>query len=278
MAESTICTIISEVIDVAWVKLSPIHMPRPNEELLMDTAQEFYRIWSIPHCGGAVDVRHVKIKRPANTTSLYYNYKKFYSITLQGISDARYRFISIDVGGYGRQHDANTWRNSGFYKLLKKNKIRFPEPDELYKSRTICPYFLIGDGAYPLSENLLKPHPGKGLPWWKKLFNRRLSRGRVSIECAFGHMCQKFRIFYRPMEQTPEKATQITKFACLLNNIIIDLENPVNENNVNFYVEKSYNSGLQGDESECEEEAFTGNGENVRKKITEFFLENRSVI
>ena len=160
----------------------------------------------MPHCVGAIDVRHIRIKKPAASGSRYFNYRRFFSITLQAVVDARYRFIVIDVGGYGHQHDATTFRHSSLYKALKANKHKLPEEDELYRTRCILPYYFVGDGAYPLSKNLLKPYPGRKLTKNKIIFNRRLSRARVAVECAFGHLCQRFHIFYKPMEYAVEKA------------------------------------------------------------------------
>lgn len=166
-------------------------MPITKEEDLFDIAQDYYLLWDLPHCFGAIDGRHVRIRRPDGTGSLYFNYKKFYSIVLQAVVDARYKFISIDVGGYGHQHDATTYRNSSFYEALQNKTIKIPEDDELPKSRIQLPYFLIGDGAYPIHKNLMKPYPGKKLNADQSNFNKRLSRARAAVECAFCRLCQK---------------------------------------------------------------------------------------
>lgn len=160
MGTSTICDLVKEVMEVLWTVLCPIHMPIPTQENLFDIAQDFYLLWDLPHCIGAIDGRHVRISRPDNSGSLYFNYKKFYSIVLQAVVDARYKFISIDVGGYGHQHDATTYRNSTLYAALQSKRIRIPEDDELPKSRTNLPYFFVGDGAYPIQKILMKPYPG----------------------------------------------------------------------------------------------------------------------
>jgi len=46
---------------------------------------------------------------------MYYNYKHYYSIVLQGLVDTRYRFIAIDVGAYGKQSDSGIFRHSSLY-------------------------------------------------------------------------------------------------------------------------------------------------------------------
>ena len=222
LGESTVSNLTKEVMDVLWQKLYPLHMPPPNEKSLYDFAQEFYDTWGMPHCCGAIDCRHIRIKKPPHSGSLYYNYKNFYSIVLQAIVDARARFICIDIGGYGSQHDSNTLRNSTFYKAVATGQIKFPQEDELPNSPLILPYYLVGDGAYPIGENMMKPFSGKNLTPDERRFNARLSRARVTSECAFGKMCQKWRIFYKTIEQLPSTADLIVKATCILHNVIID--------------------------------------------------------
>jgi hypothetical protein len=47
----------------------------------------------------------MRLKCPSNSGSMYYKYKHYYSIWLQGLADTRYRFIAIDVGAHGKQSD-----------------------------------------------------------------------------------------------------------------------------------------------------------------------------
>ena len=91
-------------------------------------------------------------------------------------------------------------------------------------SSTILPYFFIGDGAYSLLNILQKPYPGLNLLPSQIMFNRRLSRARVVVECAFGKLCQKWQIFYKPIQCTPKMTQLITKCVCVLHNLIINLE------------------------------------------------------
>jgi hypothetical protein len=80
--------------------LALFHMSVPTTEMLLATSNEFYRKWTFPNCVGSIDGKHMWQKCPPNSGSMCYNYKHYYSIVLQGLADARYRFIVIDVGAY----------------------------------------------------------------------------------------------------------------------------------------------------------------------------------
>jgi len=44
-------------------------------------------------------------EKPPKTGSMYFHYKKEFSIVLLPLFDADYKFISVDVGAYGRKSD-----------------------------------------------------------------------------------------------------------------------------------------------------------------------------
>ncbi|XP_014229618.1 protein ALP1-like [Trichogramma pretiosum] len=265
ISQSEAGTIFGDVVTEIWYTLGPIHMPQPNMDILFETAIEFQNLWSIPHCVGTLDVCHMRIKKPAHSNSLYFNYKKFHSITLQALVDANLRFISIDVGGFGSQHDANTFRNSTLFKGLKWNVVKLPPDEECFGIRTpVLPYFIIADGAYPLSRNLIKPYSGNDLEPHQTVFNRRISRARMTVERAFGRLKRKWHIFETPIEQDLEKAVLIIQAACVLHNIIIEK---------NIGKEMSYDPSY--DEGYIPQyEPLTGDGQWVRDALLSFFLQN----
>jgi len=43
-------------------------------------ALDFEYLWKFPHCLGAIDGKHVLLQVPANSGSLYFNYKKTFSL------------------------------------------------------------------------------------------------------------------------------------------------------------------------------------------------------
>lgn len=224
MGFSTVASIVKETTLVIWNTLQPLHMEPPTEEIFKEIAKDYYERWNFPHCIGAIDGKHIRIKCPASSGTMFYNYKHFFSIVLQAVADSHYRFITIDVGGFGKQSDGGTFQASDFYQLLQSGNLNIPPDDPLPSSNIVMPYVFLADEAYPLLKNILKPYARRQLDNDKEYFNARLSRARRCVECAFGILNAKWRILWKPIECLPETADIITKCVCVLHNTIIDKE------------------------------------------------------
>lgn len=267
MGKSTAKEIVQETMNVIWTVLQPTEMPIPSKKQFKKIAQRFYKIWGFPHCLGAIDGKHVAIRKPGRSGSKFYNYKKFYSVVLQAVVDADYRFIFIDVGGYGRISDGGILKASKFCKALQKKLIKLPQPDELPNSKLILPFFFIGDGAYPLMESLMKPYPGMSLPKNLVIFNKALSRARVVVENAFGHLAQRWGIFYTTINKTPKLVQSIVKCACVLHNFIINQESIFANSEDEVLPDDILFPSLNYEETDF----VIGFGKEVREVLVEYF-------
>ena len=224
MGVATVSKIIKEVVKCIWNELQPLHMKIPCEVEFRKIADDYYNIWNFPNCIGSIDGKHIRVICPAHSGSMFYNYKNYFSIVLQGLVDANYKFINIDVGGYGKQSDGGTFRSSALFLYLQDGRLQIPEACALPDSEVTVPFVIIGDEAYPLLPNLLKPYGRHSLDADKEYFNARLSRARRTVECAFGLMYSKWRIMATAIQTSVNVADDIVKCICLLHNIIIDKE------------------------------------------------------
>ena len=93
-------------------------------------------------------------------------------------------------------------------------------------------YFLIGDNAYPLSNNLLIPYWQAALLMvggeYKRTYNFYLSQLRINIEMAFGRLTNKWRIFHKDLQTALPRTKDIVMCFARLHNYIIDTEGDKN--------------------------------------------------
>nr|CAI5845521.1 unnamed protein product [Callosobruchus analis] len=148
---------------------------------------------------GAIDGKHVIIQAPANTGSLCFSYKKSFSVVLLALVSADCKFIVIDVGSYGKNSDGN--------------KLQIPSDKALPGTDIILPHVRIGDEAFPISVNLMRPYPVHQTANDEEnhIFNYRLSRAHRVSENAFVLLTKKFRIHERMIGMTPDHVNTVIK-------------------------------------------------------------------
>ncbi|KZC06773.1 PREDICTED: putative nuclease HARBI1 [Dufourea novaeangliae] len=139
-----------------------------SEEEWKQIAQDFYDQWNFPNSLGAVDGKHVAIKKPHNSGSLFLNYKKFFSIVMMAVANANYEFIMVDVGINGRISDGGVIRYTKFGQALADKTLGIPEPAQLPNSQKILPFVFVGDDAFAMTENLIKTLPSSRIKCGEK--------------------------------------------------------------------------------------------------------------
>ena len=149
-------------------------------------AEGFASRWNFHHCVGALDGKHIPIKKPRKSGSIYYNYKGFYSVVLMAAVDSEYCFMWCSVGYAGSSSDAGIYKRSRLKRGLDHRTLGLPDPEPIRGDDRDIPYFFVGDDAFPLQPFLMKPFPMRFLTPAQRIFNYRLSRARRISENGFG--------------------------------------------------------------------------------------------
>ncbi len=107
MAYNTICLLIVEVTSAivdAYHEEVIVTPTTPDDWMVI--ANNNSRKWQYHHCLGAMDGKHVAIRKLMNAGLYYYNYKNFHSIVLMALVDEDYKFTWVEVGANGTSSDA----------------------------------------------------------------------------------------------------------------------------------------------------------------------------
>jgi len=139
------------------------------------------------------------------------------------VVNAKYEFLMVDVGINGRVSDGGVINQTEFGRRFNGHQLHLPRPEVLEEGDSVpLPYVFVGDDAFAMTENLLKPYSevhGK-LNNDQRVFNYRLSRARRVVENAFGILAARFGVLQKPILLCPEKAQTVTLACCYLHNFL----------------------------------------------------------
>ena len=229
VGKTTVSTIVNETCRVLWKTLQPLYMPKPDRNQWDQSTHGFHTKWQFPNCLGALDGKHVQIFAPKNTGTMYFNYKKTFSVVLLALVDHNYSFSVIDVGSYGSNSDGGIFRRSILGQKLASSTLDIPGDKALpgAEKGDELPCVIVGDEAFPSLENLLRPFPGTNLADDERIFNYRLSRARRISENAFGILVNRWRLYHRKVPLQPENVDAVVKATCVLHNMLQKRGTPV---------------------------------------------------
>lgn len=221
--KSTICKIVAICLASIVKHILRTAMPEPTTESFIQNIAEFSAKWNYPNCCGAIDGKHVRIKSPPKAGSAFFNYKDFHSIVLLAVVDANYKFTAVDVGSYGREGDAGIYLKSEIGQKIYNEQFHIPPPNALPYTETVLPNVILGDEAFALHKNFMKPYPRQQSlhDRSKAIYNYRHSRARRTTENTFGIMASYFRVFHTPIGiATLAKIDNVIVAACILHNMM----------------------------------------------------------
>lgn len=79
VAKNTINKFLPKVCKALLDEYSDEYLRLPShEDEWRQIANNFDQKWNFPHCTGALDGKHVEIVCPANTNTIYHNYKGYF--------------------------------------------------------------------------------------------------------------------------------------------------------------------------------------------------------
>lgn len=227
VAENTISVFVPQVLESLIATLKNEVMPPVLEpEQWYAISDKFNTRWNFPHICGAIDGKHIPIKAPPKSGSLYYNYKGFFSMILLALADAEYKFIWASIAEYGSASDCQVFNESDLRKLLEEGELGFPTPEPLPGMSKNIPYFFVGDDAFPLRTWMMKPYSRMGLGHDERIFNYRISRARRVVENSFGILANRFRCLLAPCIYRKTKNVQSLVLACVMLHNLLRIRSP----------------------------------------------------
>ena len=224
-SESTISYITKEVcqhiVEVLWEECVTTLFPR-NEAEFRQALIEMEAEWQFKFAFAAIDGSHLPIKCPSGVSEAmkqYHNFKKFYSVVLLALVDAKYRFIWAALGAPGNTHDSTCFQSTSLWENITNNRV-LPQKFQVVDNVHVPP-MILGHGAFPMKSWICKPYGDAVLTEENRYFNYRLSRARMVSEGAFGKLKSRFRVLHRKCESSKESVKAMSLAALVLHNICL---------------------------------------------------------
>ncbi|XP_043474045.1 uncharacterized protein LOC122506114 [Leptopilina heterotoma] len=259
-------------MDVATALCADVqhHIRWPRGEEIETNEREFREIDGFPGVIGLVDGCHIEISAPHENAASYINRKGYYSINMQGICDARRRFIDVFAGCPGSVNDARVWQMSDIKQESERNN------DDYFSRQT----HILGDKIYPTEFNLLPAYKEYGnLLRVQRHYNSVHARTRQIVERTFALLLSRFRRLKYLFLQNVENASLIILACCCLHNICLKLDDMIDEDGIVNAENDDDNEEFDNDDGARLEEVLPENprfnAEIKRNIIANALYENR---
>ena len=91
-------------------------------------AEISYEKTNFPLCIGALDGKHIRIRKTNESGSPFFSYKIFFSTVLLAVADEDYSFISVEVGDYGSSSDSNVFYKLDIWEITGEQETEYSRP------------------------------------------------------------------------------------------------------------------------------------------------------
>ena len=221
IGRSTISKFLPEVCRAIQDEFTREYLKCPTTpDEWIELEREFRIRWNVPHALGALDGKHVALKKPKNTEALYHNYKGFFSIVMLALVDGQYKFRWVDAGTEESCSDGQIFNASQLKRRIEDGRIGFPDPAPITQGGPVVPYFILADDAFALKTWLMKPYGRRMLTREERIANYRISRGRRVVENTYGILVSRFRVMRTNIELSPATVTEVVFTCVILHNIL----------------------------------------------------------
>lgn len=178
--------------------------------------------------------------------------------------NANYEFIWCEVGTNGRVSDGGVIKNTEFYNQLICEQLNIPPPEPVNGSLFGLPYVFVGDEAFALRPDFMKPFNVKSLNDERRIFNYRLSRARRVVENAFGILANRFRILHTSINLALYKIEIVVLCCCVLHNFL--------RKNCSTYLSDNEDSSTETTFTPLENNSISRNSSSEAKLIREMYV------
>ena len=149
VGRTTICKFVTKVCRAILEEFQQEYLICPTDtEERRKIEEKFRNRWNIPHAVGALDGKHIAMKKPKKSGSEYFNYKGYFSLVLLALVDAEYKFLWVNVGASGSSSDAQIFHSSKLRRKIENGTLGLPPPERLGPGGPNLHYCLLGDDDF----------------------------------------------------------------------------------------------------------------------------------
>lgn len=212
---STCHKLVLEVCAAIKTVLMPKFLHWPDEETMKRIKREFEGISGtpgIPNVGGAMYTTHIPIIAPKASVGTYFNkrhternQKTSYSITVQGVVDAKGVFRDVCIGYPGSYPDHQVLENSALYERATRGSLKG--------------VWIVGNSGHPLMDGVLVPYTHQNLTWTQHAFNEKVADIQMVAKEAFARLKGRWACLQKRTEVKLQDLPVLLGACCVLHNI-----------------------------------------------------------